>query len=115
MNSLPTIHGLRKSLNRVRISHFRRVVALPKSLNESVNLPTGLLESIAKVERVTKIGKRNREYSYISPKGGSTIVEFTNASGKTFTATANCSNRDAFNRLRGINICLGRLQSQGAF
>lgn len=44
--------------------------------------------------------------------GGSTSVEITSPSNQTVSATAECSEKDAFNRKIGLNIALGRALAQ---
>lgn len=98
---VPSIVDLRRAGYKVRVSHFRNVYS-----------PYCYIPSL---ERVTKIGKKNRVFFYILEHGGETHIELTNRDGKTFTAMARCSDKDAFNRKVGNNICLERLAKQGAF
>jgi hypothetical protein len=98
---MKTIHQLRKEGIKVRVSHMRFARPFDSDSLRFIN--------------VTKAAKKEKMFQYIDPKGGCTTIDITNKLGADFTAQANCSDLDRFDRKLGIRICLGRLEKQGAF
>lgn len=89
-----TVKSLRQSGLKVRVCHRRRYF-------DPVN------------KRWTFLTKYERsqvplaDYVKMHEKGGITEVTVTVAGSKDFTALAECSKKEAYNRRRGVGIALG--------
>lgn len=117
MNTTHTIESLRKSGHKVRVTHYRAAMTTVNYLTELVNQRRMKARDasdalVSSLRRVTKQGKKAREYDELSHMGGKTIIEVTK-DGVTHKAEAQCSIKDAFNRKLGNKICLARLAAKG--
>ena len=107
--NLPSIHALRKAGFKIKIDHYRRVLFAGEPVVANPNRTD--LHAV----KVTRMAKKQRQFSYIDPKGGTTRLYIGNADGtQTYgVAVADCNARDRFNRRLGVRICIGRLVAKG--
>lgn len=120
--NLPTIHALRKAGFKLKIEHYRRVL-WPTELPGYGQVDYSLTHKVTTKDceavglhmwPVTRKAKKAREFGFIHPKGGSTSIWMNGQDGKVHCASAQCNNRDRFNRRLALTICLGRLVKAGA-
>lgn len=102
--NLPTIHQLRKAGYKVKISHYRysNRYSDPVVFTAEQRFPIFL-------NLITRQAKKDREFAYISGKGGETVLSLKTPVGNEIVSHAKCSLKDSFNRKLGIRICIGRL------
>lgn len=93
-----TVENLRKSGNRVRVSHFRCIKDGPTVLNANTGLPEP--KPVPRFEI--------SDPKSILPKGGMVVVDLTTLMGETFTGVAKCNPKDIFRKKKGLDRALGR-------
>lgn len=100
-NSSINVASLRRDGYKVRVTHKRDY----KSVIVSEDFPNGL----ECFYRLTRKEASNRFTSKdLSSFGGATLVEVTCPDGRELVGTANCNDKDQFNRKLAIRIALGR-------
>ena len=97
-----TVEQLRKSGYRVLINHYRYPGNVSKGLNK---------RQASKVKMECAFALSDEGLG-ISPFGGKTTIEVISQSGTSYTAEADCSVRDNFNKRMGVKIALGRILKQ---
>jgi hypothetical protein len=102
---MKTVEQLRKEGYKVKVTH-RRVYGVGIS-NE---IDTYLL---SRFEKDDLINNRGANVSPPWEYGGETVLTLTTPDGtQTVQSTAECSDKDNFNRKKGLTIALGRALSQ---
>lgn len=92
-----SIQSLREQGNKVRVKHCRKYKSLPGEY-----LTRGQYETATNILQKSPYGKT------VSPKGGMTVVQITTPEGEELEGIAVCSDRDSYNRKKGLAIALGR-------
>lgn len=98
MKSIPTVHELRKSGYKVKLSHHRRFFRYDPFTGKkhTVIIPWSLKE------------EHFKDY-FLDPKGGETHVSiYKEGSGESFDSVAFCSVEDHFCRKSGIKKSIAR-------
>ena len=96
------IEQLRKSGNRVRVCHLRRVLMMEIHRNKFRQVERFMSRS-----EIEELIARNIPH-IVSLFGGFTRVEITTPDGETYTGTATESRRYQFNRKIAITTAVGR-------
>lgn len=96
-----TIEELRKSGNKVKVVHIRKVKHFDQSefKIKTVDMPA----TYAKKEH------RNGTHRILS-RGGLTKVSVTTPEGMEYEAQSVCGRKDGFCYKRGVSVCLGRIE-----
>ena len=90
-----TVEQLRKAGNKVRVIHSRY------NANDVKNL------SKRKLCLIPAYVMKGED---MNPLGGKTFIQLTSVDGKEYVGVSECSLKDAFNRKRGVEIAIGRLE-----
>lgn len=105
-NNELTIKSLRADGHKVRVSHNRRVVPDLRNYTqkvEYVHIGKGKFSEVSSKQINITVPTR------VLGRGGETVVEVDTTDGKNFKVNALCSNKEAYNKKRGVAICLGRI------
>lgn len=103
-----TVQSLRKSGAKVRVCHSRRFVPVTKL--PDINF---ILDKDAKKRDGPRQVVQSEKITYnLAATGGRTAIEVDLSNGNFYKADALTSNKDYYNKRRGLVICLGRLFKQ---
>lgn len=101
-NTTLTVENLRKSGNRVKVHHYRRVATLVS--------PTKIIHT--DVPQHICFNPLFGMKFKVSPKGGRTEIFVLTPNGAEVKGISHCSKSDPFNRKEGVRIALERVQEE---